>query len=588
MSTSNIAVYVDRFFEKLELAADRDGGKRFKPYFEERVREFLHTETPNNASLVYRAFFELYRITLPGKDDPFVNLVESLRDYENTAATLIDKQRDHFVHAVNVFLTGLAIYGESERFRKAFRAAVPEKPYKKAYKTPGEEFFFRWGVASLFHDMGYPVEIVGNQINRYIRMVADADGDEVKVRAEIRYKNFDELDHIKEVVPLDRFARAYRKAYPGDFERPDAIDPLSPLDLLAARISHVHGTNLSATLDALNGAVDNMAKNGFIDHGYYSALILLKWYGYLIQASGGAPERFYWPVVDSATAVLLHNYYKNVLQKAPFGLGPMRAKDDPVAFLLILCDELQEWNRTARGILTRTFTLAESANVSLGEGQLGVTYITREGLLPDGFCAEKKAVFRKLLAVDEIFPAGVSVDNVSLASFRPWKERILSVDPEKQFSAANPLYENVERLAIAIHSLYNEKRLREHPEQKLAYPNFSDLPDDMKYSNFRQAKGIYERLASAGLGLREEGKPGAYKEIPEELVEMMAEKEHIAWVEERIASGWTSGPKDVAAKKTPYLVPYAELSEEIKDYDRAAIRNIPDLAAVIGLAVYDL
>ena len=588
MSTSNIAVYVRRFFDGLELTADKADGKHFKAYFAGHVRAFLQTEDPNSASLVYRSFFELYRISLPGKTDPFVNLTEQLRDYETTAATLIDKQRDHFVHAVNVFLTGLAVYEESERFRAAFRKAVPEKPFKKAYKTANEEFFFRWGVASLFHDMGYPVEIVGNQINRFIRMVADADGDEVKVRAEIRYKNFDELDHIKEVVPVDKFAKAYRKAYPGDFERPEPIDPLSPLDLMAARISHAHGTNLDETLKALNSAVDTMAKNGFIDHGYYSALILLKWYGYLIQASGGAPERFYWPVVDSATAVLLHNYYKNVLRKPPFGLGPMRAKDDPIAFLLILCDELQEWNREARGILTRTFTLAESANISLGEGQLAVTYITREGLLPEGFCAEKEQLFRNLLAIDEIFPAGVSVDNVSLASFRPWKERVAAVEPGKQFEAANPLYENVERLAIAIHARYNEKRLRDDPTARLAYPNFSDLPDDMKYSNFRQAKGIYERLAFAGLTLREAGKAGAYRAIPAELVEILAEKEHVAWMEERIANGWTLGPKDVDAKKSPYLVPYAELSEKIKDYDRDAIRNIPELAAVIGMAVYDL
>ena len=588
MSTSNIAVYVDRFFDGLELETDRTGGTHFETYFRGRVADFLREETPDAASLVYRAFFEVYRISLPGRTDPFVSLVEQLREYENTAATLIDKQRDHFVHAVNVFLTGLAVYAESGRFRAAFDRAVPEKPYRKAYRTAREEFFFRWGVASLFHDMGYPVEIVGNQINRYIRMVADADGDEVKVRAEIRYRNFDELDHIKEVVPAAKFARSYRKAYPGDFERPEPIDPLSPLDLMAARIAHAHGTNLDATLKALNGAVETMAKNGFIDHGYYSALILLKWYGYLIQASGGAPERFYWPVVDSATAVLLHNYYKNVLQKAPFGLGPMRAKDDPVAFLLILCDELQEWNRKARGILTRTFTLAESANVALGEGNLAVTYITREGLLPEGFCAQKADLFRRLLAIDEIFPAGVSVDNVSLASFRPWKERIGAVDPVKAFGAANPLYENVERLAIAIHARYNEKRLRDDPTARLAYPNFSDLPDDMKYSNFRQAKGIYERLASAGLTLREAGRPGAYRAIPAELVEILAEKEHVAWMEERIASGWTPGEKDVAAKKTPYLVPYAELSEKIKDYDRAAIRNIPELAAVIGMAVYDL
>ena len=55
-----------------------------------------------------------YRITLEGKSDPFVDLVDVLRSYEATAATLIDKQRDHFIHSVNVFLCGLAIWVSSK------------------------------------------------------------------------------------------------------------------------------------------------------------------------------------------------------------------------------------------------------------------------------------------------------------------------------------------------------------------------------------------------------------------------------------------------------------------------------------------
>ena len=39
--------------------------------------------------------------------------------------------------------------------------------------------------------------------------------------------------------------------------------------------------------------------------------------------AGDHPERFYWPILDSATAILLHNYYRNMLQKKPFDLGPM-------------------------------------------------------------------------------------------------------------------------------------------------------------------------------------------------------------------------------------------------------------------------
>ena len=54
------------------------------------------------------------------------------------------------------------------------------------------------------------------------------------------------------------------------------------------------------------------------------------------------------------------------------------------------------------------------------------------------------------------------------------------------------------------------------------------------------------------------------------LAEAMAENVHEVWAERRIAEGWTYGPvRDDAKKQTPCLVPYAELPEEEKEYDRS-------------------
>ena len=60
--------------------------------------------------------------------------------------------------------------------------------------------------------------------------------------------------------------------------------------------------------------------------------------------------------------------------------------------------------------------------------------------------------------------------------------------------------------------------------------------------------------------------------LPEELkplAEEMAKNVHEIWSQTRIAQGWTYGPerKD-AEKKHPCLVPYEELPEEEKVYDR--------------------
>jgi len=59
----------------------------------------------------------------------------------------------------------------------------------------------------------------------------------------------------------------------------------------------------------------------------------------------------------------------------------------------------------------------------------------------------------------------------------------------------------------------------------------------------------------------------------EELVERLASGIHDAWAAKRLTQGWTYGPKrDDDARKHPGLVPFEELSEEERDYDRNTIR----------------
>lgn len=61
-------------------------------------------------------------------------------------------------------------------------------------------------------------------------------------------------------------------------------------------------------------------------------------------------------------------------------------------------------------------------------------------------------------------------------------------------------------------------------------------------------------------------------ELPEELnslVEEMSKNVHEVWAQTRIAQGWTYGEeRNDTEKKHPCLVPYEELSEDEKTYDR--------------------
>lgn len=69
-------------------------------------------------------------------------------------------------------------------------------------------------------------------------------------------------------------------------------------------------------------------------------------------------------------------------------------------------------------------------------------------------------------------------------------------------------------------------------------------------------------------------KPACEKDIVlpnnlDAIIEQMAKNVHETWAKTRISQGWTYGEQRDDEKKThPCLVPYEELPEEEKEYDR--------------------
>lgn len=572
---SDIRKNIEKFFDELEVFEDTERGHCYKIFMRQAIREFLDNETKETAFAVYRTFFDSYRITIEGNSNPFIDLLDVLKSYEENAAVLIDKQRDHYIHSVNVFLLGLCIYAGNARFRSVFEQTVMDKKeYPFSYDTKNEEFYYRWGLASLFHDVGYPVEIVGRQINKFIDFATDLGGKEKPVNVQLSFENFEELNRIPEITPK----RIFTKCYFDYYEDSIYIDMLKPVDLLAHKLHTSLGVDLKDIKFALDDFVNVMARFGFIDHGYYSSIIVLKWYGYLIQLAKYKPEYFFWPVLDSASAILLHNCYKNMMMKKPFNLGALATNTHPIAFLLILCDELQEWNREAYGIKDKLRTLAAEANLSVNDEKLVLTLITHNGSLPTDFSREKKKLLFKLLDLGTLFD-GFAIHCKSL------KKTVL---PELSTEVeARPELKDLEKLARAIHELYNEKQLERYPDKSLKYPDFDKLTDSLKYSNLRQAMDIPEKLRQMGFIMGPAGNDDPIMSVPEEYVEYLAEQEHEAWMAERIASGWVAGNHvDAEKKTTPYLVPFDKLPEDIKQLDRDPVQNIPLLLERIGMAVY--
>ena len=78
-------------------------------------------------------------------------------------------------------------------------------------------------------------------------------------------------------------------------------------------------------------------------------------------------------------------------------------------------------------------------------------------------------------------------------------------------------------------------------------------------------------------------------ELPEELLsltEQIAENVHENWAKGRIKDGWVYGEvRDDEKKTTPCLVPYDELTDSEKEYDRNTALETLRLIVALGYKI---
>lgn len=71
-----------------------------------------------------------------------------------------------------------------------------------------------------------------------------------------------------------------------------------------------------------------------------------------------------------------------------------------------------------------------------------------------------------------------------------------------------------------------------------------------------------------------------------ELTEKIAENVHEVWAWGRVKEGWTYGEvRDDEKKTTPCLVPYGELPDNEKDYDRNTALETIRLIVALGYEI---
>ena len=94
---------------------------------------------------------------------------------------------------------------------------------------------------------------------------------------------------------------------------------------------------------------------------------------------------------------------------------------------------------------------------------------------------------------------------------------------------------------------------------------------------------------SADIGYRPQPVDTGDVVLPESLtplIEALAENVHDTWAKGRMDDGWTYGPvRDDAKKQHPCLVPYADLPESEKAYDRDTAVSTLKLICKMGYKV---
>ncbi|MDR1110321.1 MAG: AAA family ATPase [Deltaproteobacteria bacterium] len=162
------------------------------------------------------------------------------------------------------------------------------------------------------------------------------------------------------------------------------------------------------------------------------------------------------------------------------------------------------------------------------------------------------------------------------------KEVVLSAYNE---TLAKTIHEDF--LAMNIHKNYTEKQAERNSDSSYG-EDWDSLPEEIKDSNRAQALSIPQKLLLVRCGFDAGDTPYQTLEefTPDEIL-LLAQNEHIRWMEETTRNGWVCGPvRDNNAKIHPCLVEWNVLPPEEQQKDIDVANNIIPLLKKAGLRVY--
>ena len=573
--------------------------------FEAAIGRFLKSGSREDAFDIYYCYCEIFKPFGAGYDTTGLWL-EMLSEHETNASSLLMKHRDHYSHSAYVFLIGLAIY----RNHAAIRAAYNGKYGLEEGPQAACHFLESWGLTSLFHDIGYPFEIAHQQMKAYICKLFEGNDDKSGFAPYVSYRNMDEFAASRIGDLNELYARAVAERLGASY---------------LARTGHDEHRLRDELIDVLRDRAvhENPASKDylFMDHAYFSGLILAK---VLIDRHPeiGSYDQMPHGMLDAFTAIIMHNSLFNYTIRGFLGTRePLRLSDgQPLAYLLMLCDELQCWDRASYGKSNRGGIYPFDFDIDFADGGMQWTYFfdstfaedvrqaeAYRDVLMEGYAKKSGAVRegRSKFAdkIDEIVSLADVVPAFEPDTSKPDPSGIVTaVLRERQKKTglylSNSTYLNLYDFALALNGRYCGAQTAD--EMRRAFEEGLSL--EYKLSNIAQAKGFAKRLERIGCFYTD--RPVEYEQLvdfTESELTLIAKDEHERWCDEKLAMGWANGDAHVDATGSSNddkvmrertrlhhdLVPFGELShaEVLKDSE-PMLKMLELIREFGGLSIY--
>ncbi len=244
---------------------------------------------------------------------PDVNKIFSVfRDFDRIFAIL--EKRGHFIHQFEVFLLGSCL------IRLLFSNATIKE------KFDFDTFFYGWLIVSTAHDFGYPLQIASEMASKFSKLYKKLHMSALSLAFEFIEKQCSYINE-KDLLSVEIY---------------DAISKNKCIyidDLIK------HGLHKTLSNEETANKILSLLKREN-NHGYVSALIFCRNYiEYLsCQKDSEFKDCFENTIVDLVAAIAIHSLPKSEIKI----INSIDFYENPLAYILILMDNLQDWNRQMR------------------------------------------------------------------------------------------------------------------------------------------------------------------------------------------------------------------------------------------------